>query len=84
MMMVAQSPASAIMAILGGFFRRNNPIEAIIFNIKQNIDFVMNFSSHRKLMRYRSIVYVQQLRKMERNLWAGVAAPEGEKLDRYY
>ncbi len=66
------------------FFTRNNPVEAVVSQVKGVIDYVMNFSSHRKLLKYRSMVYVKQLNKMESNLLSGVLVPEGDKLDRYY
>ena len=66
------------------FFTRNNPIEVMMSQVKSAIDYVMNFSSHRKLLKYRSMVYVKQLNKMESNLLSGVLVPEGDKLDRYY
>jgi hypothetical protein len=75
---------SVMMSLLQNFFQRNNPVNAVMYEVTQKVDFVMNFTSHRKLMKYRSIVYIQQLQKMERNLWSGIAAPEGDKLDRYY
>jgi hypothetical protein len=75
---------AVIMGLLQSFFQRNNPVTAVMHEVTQKVDFVMNFTSHRKLMKYRSIVYIQQLQKMERNLWSGIAAPEGDKLDRYY
>jgi hypothetical protein len=83
-MMANGNPATVIIGLLQSFFQRNNPVTAIVYEVNQKVDFVMNFSSHRKLMKYRSIVYIQQLQNMERNLWSGIAAPEGDKLDRYY
>jgi hypothetical protein len=83
-MMANGNQVNVILRLLQGFFQRNNPVTAIVYEVNQKVDFVMNFTSHRKLMKYRSIVYIQQLQKMERNLWSGVAAPEGDKLDRYY
>jgi hypothetical protein len=52
--------------------------------VKGVVDYVMNFSSHRKLLKYRSMVYVKQLNRMENNLLSGILVPEGDKLDRYY
>lgn len=83
-MMASGNQVEVIVGLLQNFLRRNNPVTTIVYEVNQKVDFLMNFTSHRKLMKYRSIVYVQQLQKMERNLWSGVAAPEGDKLDRYY
>jgi|GEM_PF-5107261 len=76
--------AQALVGIAGSFWQRNDPISVIVNNVKQGVDYIVNFSSHRKLMKYRSIVYLKQLNKMEQNLWSGVLTPEGDKLDRYY
>jgi hypothetical protein len=74
----------AIGGIAQNFWMRNNPVGTVVANMKNAVDYVINFSSHRKLMKYRSIVYLKQLNKMEQNLWSGVLTPEGDKLDRYY
>jgi hypothetical protein len=76
--------AEAMIGLTQSFFNRNNPIESIRANIMQTVDYLVNFSSHRKLMKYRSLVYLKQLNKMETHLWAGVLAPEGDKIDRYF
>ncbi|MFN9690878.1 MAG: hypothetical protein ACK551_02120 [Vampirovibrionales bacterium] len=74
----------AWLSLSSSFFSRNNPIVAVSLQIKGTVDYVMNFSSHRKLMKYRSMIYVKQLNRMETNLLSGIVVPEGDKLDRYY
>jgi hypothetical protein len=74
----------AWLSLGSSFFNRHNPIEAVFVQLKGTIDYVLNFSSHRKLMKYRSMIYVKQLNSMESNLLSGMVVPEGDKLDRYY
>jgi hypothetical protein len=74
----------AWLSLSSSFFSRNNPIQAVLIQMKGTVDYVMNFSSHRKLMKYRSMIYVKQLNRMENNLLSGIVVPEGDKLDRYY
>ena len=74
----------AWVSLSSGFFTRNNPIHSVMAQVKNTVDYVMNFSSHRKLMKYRSMVYLKQLNRMENNLVSGMVVPEGDKLDRYY
>jgi hypothetical protein len=74
----------AWMNLTQSFFNRNNPILGVMAQVKGVVDYVMNFSSHRKLLKYRSMVYVKQLNRMENNLLSGILVPEGDKLDRYY
>lgn len=74
----------AWISLSSSFFNRHNPIEAVLLQLKGTIEYVLNFSSHRKLMKYRSMIYVKQLNSMESNLLAGMLVHEGDKLDRYY
>lgn len=66
------------------FFQRNNPVVAIMQSVTQGVDFLVNFQSHQKLMKYRFMLYKQQMSSLENNLSAGAQAPRGDRMDRLY
>ncbi|MFM7389767.1 MAG: hypothetical protein ACKO34_03975 [Vampirovibrionales bacterium] len=73
-----------ILFSLQSFFRRNNPIEASIAQIQSAIQFVLDLPSHKKLLKFRSLLYMEQLQSIERNLKNGEVSPKGDKVDRFY
>lgn len=66
------------------FLQRNNPLFAMIAQLTQAVDFVLNFQSQAKLMKFRFMLYKQQMQSIESNLRAGAVAPHGTKVDRRY
>ncbi len=50
------------------FFQRNNPIEAIAMNIVQGIYNLVTLRSRQKLLKYRSMLEVQKLQRIEATL----------------
>jgi hypothetical protein len=81
---MATADMQLVMQLTQNFFFRNNPITAITTSVAQVIDKVVNFESHRKLMKYRCLLYKQQMSSLERNLDAGSLSPRGERMNRLY
>jgi hypothetical protein len=81
--MIATNPQDFLFS-LQSFLRRNNPMDTIAAQIKGGIQFLLDFPSHKKLLKFRSLLYMDQLSSIERNLQAGQTAPKGSKVDRFY
>lgn len=66
------------------FLTRNNPLDLLFKQVMQAVDTVLNFQSQIKLMKFRYMLYRQQMQSIEKNLMAGAVAPRGSKVDRRY
>jgi hypothetical protein len=55
-----------------------------MMSIKNTIEFLITLPSQKKLLKYRSMVYLEQLESIETNLNAGKVAPKGSRMDRFY
>ncbi|MDX2084608.1 MAG: hypothetical protein SFZ03_04390 [Candidatus Melainabacteria bacterium] len=66
------------------FFRRNNLLEAVLKGVFETVHYICTYSSQMKLMRFRFMLYQQQLLRMEQNLQAGGTAVHGNSFDRNY
>lgn len=67
------------------FFKRNNPLEAIIMNIVNAFNDLLTFNSKMKLLRYKFMLARQQLQSMEDSL--GSDNPyniRGNRIDKNY
>lgn len=76
--------ADVFLTLSKNFFVRNNPISLVFLQIEQGFDFIVNFNSNVKLVKFRFMLYRQQLESIERNLQAGATAPKGSAMDRLY
>ena len=56
----------------------------MIAQIMQGLDYLINFQSQTKLMKFRFMLYKQQMQSIEQNLQAGATAAQGTKVDRHY
>lgn len=56
------------LSLAKSFFQRNNPVEAVAMNIVQTIYNLVTFESRRKLLKYRKMLEVQKLERIERTL----------------
>ena len=74
----------ALLSVMKNFWGRNNPLEGAIHSVVQGIDFLRNMESQKQLLKYRSMVYLEQLQSIESNLHRGMTAPKGNKVDRFY
>lgn len=73
-----------LLALTKNYIARNNPIDQIVANIKRTIEFLITLPSQKKLLKYRSMIYLEQLESIETNLNAGKTAPRGSRMDRFY
>lgn len=73
-----------LLQLTKNYIARNNPIDQIVMSIKNTIEFLITLPSQKKLLKYRSMVYLEQLESIETNLNAGKVAPKGSRMDRFY
>ena len=73
-----------LLTLTKNYFARNNPIDQIVASIKSTIEFIITMPSQKKLLKYRSMIYLEQLESIETNLNAGKTAPRGSRMDRFY
>jgi hypothetical protein len=73
-----------LLQLTKNYIARNNPIDQIMMSIKNTIEFLITLPSQKKLLKYRSMVYLEQLESIETNLNAGKVAPKGSRMDRFY
>jgi hypothetical protein len=73
-----------LLQLTKNYITRNNPIDQIVLSIKNTIEFLITLPSQKKLLKYRSMVYLEQLESIETNLNAGKVAPKGSRMDRFY
>ena len=73
-----------LLTLTKNYLTRNNPIEQLVKSIKNTIEFVISMPSQKKLLKYRSMIYLEQLESIETNLNAGKTAPRGSRVDRFY
>lgn len=81
---MAAPDTQLLVRITQTFFQRNNPVAALQQYVHNMVDTIVNFNSHRKLMKYRFLLYRQQMSSLERNLAAGAVAARGDRMDRLY
>jgi hypothetical protein len=73
-----------LLTLTKNYLARNNPIDQIMASIKSTIEFIITMPSQKKLLKYRSMIYLEQLESIETNLNAGKTAPRGSRMDRFY
>jgi hypothetical protein len=73
-----------LLTLTKNYLARNNPIDQIVASIKSTIEFIITMPSQKKLLKYRSMIYLEQLESIETNLNAGKTAPRGSRMDRFY
>ena len=73
-----------LLTLTKNYFARNNPLDQIFASIKSTIDCLITMPSQKKLLKYRSMIYLEQLESIETNLNAGKTAPKGSRMDRFY
>ena len=67
------------------FLTRNNPLESILKAVSESIDFVMNYNSKLKLIRYKFMLAKQQMNTMEHFVSQGSPYEvRGNKIDKAY
>jgi hypothetical protein len=76
--------AQVILQLSLNFFTRNNPITSIIEGVTQSVESLINMPSQMKLMKFRFMLYKQQLESIENNLTEGERAAKGSKVDRRF
>jgi hypothetical protein len=75
----------AFVSLTKGYLERNNPIEAIIFQVNEAINNIVTFRSKMKLLKYKFMLARQQLNTMESNIDQGSPYEvRGNRLDRPY
>lgn len=73
------------MQLSASFLKRNNPLEAIASNIVSSIQYLLTFNSQMKLMRFRFMLYQQQMLSIENNVAAGSPYQQmGHKINKAY
>ncbi len=72
--------------IILNFFRRNNPLEAMVMGFVQFAYNLVTFQSRRKLLKYRKMLEFQKLERIEKTLndFNPYAHHKGVKMDRTY
>jgi len=55
-------------SVAADFFRRNNPIEAMAMGLMTTIYNLITFQSRRKLLKYRFLLEMQKLERIEHTL----------------
>jgi hypothetical protein len=55
-------------SLAANFLRRNNPIEAMAMGLMTNIYNLITFQSRRKLLKYRYMLEMQKLERIEHTL----------------
>ncbi|MEB3206141.1 MAG: hypothetical protein VKK59_02185 [Vampirovibrionales bacterium] len=68
---MAFANAQDILQLSTSFFKRNNPLEAIVSNVMNGLQYVMTIQSQKKLMKFRFLLYQQQLNSIDNNVTAG-------------
>jgi hypothetical protein len=58
----------AIWQLSKDFFKRNNPIDAVVANVANGLNELVTFNSKMKLLRYKFMLARQQLQRMEDSL----------------
>lgn len=81
--MMSMTPA-AFISLGKDFLKRNNLLESLLQSLSSGVQYLLDFQSHKRLLKFRSLLYMEQLQSIERNLQAGQVAPRGNKMDRFY
>lgn len=67
------------------FFRRNNPLDMGLSNLTRIIHNLITFNSQMKLLKFRFLLYQQQLQSMEHHLHDGSPYQvQGQRLNKSY
>jgi hypothetical protein len=74
-----------IMNLSKDFFRRNNPVDAMVRTITETVLNIVTFNSKMKLLKYKFMLAQQQMQLMESNLHQGSQFNiKGVKIDKIY
>jgi hypothetical protein len=67
------------------YFQRNNPVEAILMNALSTITYLKTFQSQRKLLKFRMMLFQQQVSSIEQKIHeGGDYTLRGTKLNKSY
>jgi len=73
-----------LMTLIQNFFVRNNPVAAMAQQLPEALEYWSNYDSHKKLRRYETLLNIQQMENLQRNMSAGAKVPMGSKLNKIY
>ena len=82
---LAPSRIQSQLNYLVGFFKRNNPLEAILSSIFRTIYQVLTFQSHKKLLTYKIMLEYKKMEKLHQRISEGdMYAEQGSKFMKIY
>jgi hypothetical protein len=77
--------AQLYFSLAKGYFQRNNPVEIIAMNVVQTIYNLITLNSRMKLLKYRSMLELKKLERIETTLnQFNPYEHKGNKMDRTY
>ncbi|HEY9685939.1 MAG TPA: hypothetical protein V6C52_03085 [Coleofasciculaceae cyanobacterium] len=77
--------AQLYFSLAKGYFQRNNPAEIIAMNVVQTIYNLITLNSRMKLLKYRSMLELKKLERIETTLnQFNPYEHKGNKMDRTY
>jgi hypothetical protein len=77
--------AQLYFSLAKGYFQRNNPVEILAMNIVQTIYNLITLNSRMKLLKYRSMLELKKLERIETTLnQFNPYEHKGNKMDRTY